>query len=354
MKYRWRLCGVGYWHDRRIRRTLLLAAALLLISLLTFLASFASIRLLPQHVSPPLPSQPQQAHKPSDVDRAARVTIVITGHESGFRPSWLRATIERYLSSEFDTLVDRVILVWNNPDVSCPVHITDPRLVVLPQSANSLNNRWIHTLPYIHTAAVFNLDDDVFVARTGLRCMIEWWRNDSLRLVSPYVRLIHSNNTYVMDDLRLGGRYSIALPRAVLLSRDHLVTYAANDPQLLRYVDEQEARCDDILLNAAVGSSTGRAPLRVLLPAESVVDHFANCDFGGMEGVGGLTLQANRSALRSECTLGIAERHFDRGSGLHHSSDAVATCTAEGRRAALRHTVLEGEFANMLNNAPCE
>ena len=282
------------------------------------------------------------------------VTVIITGYESGFRPAWLRSTVERYLSSEFDTLVDRVILLWNNPAEPCPIHIQHRKLVTLSPATNSLNNRWIHSLPHIRTAAVFNLDDDVFLSRPGLQCMLEWWRDDSERLVAPYVRLVHSNNSYVMDDLRLGGQYSIALPRAIVLSRRHLETYAASAARLLQYVDEQEARCDDILLNAAVGASSGKAPLRVLLPAQSVLDHFANCDFGSMAGVGGLTMQANRAALRSECTVSIANSFPDKGSGLHHSSDSVATCSADGRKTTVLHSIAEGEFANMLDNAPCQ
>ena len=282
-----------------------------------------------------------------------KVTVVITGYQSGLRHSWLHSTIGRYLMSEFDELVDRVILVWNNPNMPCPVQIEHVKFAVLSQPSNSLNHRWTATLPYIRTAAVFNLDDDVFVARSGLRCMLQWWRADRQRLVAPYVRLIHSNNSYVMDDLRLGGRYSIALPRALLLSRQHLETYASSLPSMLRYVDEQEARCDDILLNAAVGNSTGKAPLRVLLPAESVVDHFANCGFGSDDRVGGLTMQANRAALRSECTVGIASLFDGWNSGLHRSSDAVASCAADGRPTALRHSLKEGEFAQMLSTAPC-
>ena len=329
-------------------------ALLLLIGLSSLVIPLTFDRLL-SHASPTSRAAAGTGVSAADMDVTdSKVSIVITGYESGLRPIWLQSTIERYLSAAFDTLVDRVILVWNNPNVSCPIHIQHPKLVTLEQPTNSLNNRWIHTLPHIRTTAVFNLDDDVFVSEPGLQCMLLWWRDDRERMVSPYVRLVHSNNSYVMDDLRLGGRYSVALPRAIMLSRHHLETYAASDPQMLRYVDEQEARCDDILLNAAVGDSTGKAPLRILLPAESVMDHFANCDFGGMAGVGGLTMQANRAALRSECTLGIAERFFGRDSGLHLSSDAVATCTTDGRRAALRHSIQEGEFAGMLDSALCD
>ena len=356
----------------------LLAAALVL-SLLSLLLPLAYQRLLATDASvvraPPQPSaSPLVApagstaagpshdsalsaaallHEPEATALADKVTVLLTGYEGGIRAGWLHDTVQRYLSADFDALVDRVLLVWNNPAVPCPVAAQHPRLAVLSQRSNSLNHRWTRSLPFIRTAAVFNLDDDVFVSRAGLQCALRWWRNDTQRLVAPYVRLVRADLSYVMDDLRLGGRYSIALPRALLLSRAHMALYANSPPPLLRYVDEQEARCDDILLNALVGNATRRPPLRLLLPAGSVTDHFANCDFGNTPGVGGLTMQRNRSALRSECTIAIARMLGEGGGGLCHATDAVATCTADGQRAAVQHALGHGEFAAMLNNTPC-
>ena len=285
---------------------------------------------------------------------ADKVTVLLTGYEAGIRAGWLQSTIERYLSADFDALVDRVLLVWNNPAVACPIGIRHSKLAILSQPSNSLNHRWIRSLPFIRTAAVFNLDDDVFVSRAGLECALQWWRSDEQRLVAPYVRLVHANYSYVMDDLRLGGRYSIALPRAILLSRQHMRLYANSPAPLRRYVDEQEARCDDILLNALVSNHTARPPLRLLLPSGSVVDHFANCNFGARPGVGGLTMQHNRAQLRSDCTLGIAYLMGGWGGGLSRSSEELATCSADGQRAEVRLRMKEGEFAGMLNSAPCE
>ena len=356
----------------------LLAAALVL-SFLSLLLSFAYQRLLAPDVSVvQAPSQPTASllatpaastaagpaldgllsaavhlHEPQATALADKVTVLLTGYESGIRAGWLHDTVERYLSPDFDALVDRVLLVWNNPAVPCPITVQHHRFAVLSQRSNSLNHRWMRSLPFIRTAAVFNLDDDVFVSRAGLQCALQWWRNDTQRLVAPYVRLVRADHSYVMDDLRLGGRYSIALPRALLLSRAHMALYASSPAPLLRYVNEQEARCDDILLNALVGNATRRPPLRLLLPSGSVTDHFANCDFGNTPGVGGLTMQRNRSALRSECTLGIARLLGEGGGGLCHATDAVATCTANGQRAAVQHMLMHGEFAAMLNSTPC-
>lgn len=100
-------------------------------------------------------------------DISEKATVVLTSYQAeGFRPIWVRNTIEMYCSEEYRVVVDRVILLWNNPDVPPPSNLASCAIVVSPP-VNSLNNRWIATLPYIRTKAILNLDDDVTVTKVN-------------------------------------------------------------------------------------------------------------------------------------------------------------------------------------------
>lgn len=91
--------------------------------------------------------------------------------KDGFRPFWLKTTTNQYLSEAYETVIHRVILVWNAPDLEPPEDLQESsRLVILRMKVNSLNNRWTKILEHVQTEAVLNLDDDVFVTKPGIIC----------------------------------------------------------------------------------------------------------------------------------------------------------------------------------------
>jgi lipopolysaccharide biosynthesis glycosyltransferase len=240
---------------------------------------------------------------PSEVDSslARKITVIIASYSlEGFRPHWLRDTVRRYTGPEFASLIDKVIVVWNNPD-EAPPRLPE-KAVILHQKVNSLNNRWIETLPHIRTDAVLNIDDDMYLERNALTCMLQWWFYAPMRLVGPVSRTVDEQGSYVLQDLRQGEPYVFMLPRAVLLHKNHLETYARSDEALRAYVDNQEAKCDDILLNFLVSTNPGGdKPLQVLLPPGSMFDRSSPCSTRFPTETGGLALQKDRQQLRSEC-----------------------------------------------------
>jgi hypothetical protein len=96
-----------------------------------------------------------------------KVTVIVTSfRSSGFRPLWLHAILSIYCDVSMQDLVDRVLLIWNNPEQAPPQHL--PSCVIIHQAPyNSLNHRWVASLPYIRTEAILNLDDDISVSKVG-------------------------------------------------------------------------------------------------------------------------------------------------------------------------------------------
>lgn len=109
-----------------------------------------------------------------------KVTVVLSAYETtGLRPQWLQQICTEYVSSQYSDLIDRVIVVWNEPAANPPT--LPSQVKVLRGETNSMNNRrvcmvfarrllsslafhrWLLTPPHIKTRAVLVLDDDISV-----------------------------------------------------------------------------------------------------------------------------------------------------------------------------------------------
>lgn len=293
--------------------------------------------------------------------RQQGVTVILTSYQTtGWRPVWVREIIEYYLSPTMESLIAKVILVWNNVDEPVPAAIPNPsdyldgRLVVLKNPINSLNNRWVNTLPHINPGGVIlNLDDDLYVSREGLICMLNWYKREPQRMVAPFVRRIKDNGDYVLDELLDGSPYSVALPRILLIPVSYLESYASEPSRILRdYVDDQSAHCDDIVMNVVAQKASKKPPLRVMLPDETVVDFFSRCWAESKDMTGGLALQGNRAQRRSECIKEIMK--LSDLSAFKSSTD-VATCLPRGNALMKRsENFVKGEFERMaIKNIVC-
>lgn len=263
----------------------------------------------------------------------SQITVVITSYNvEGWRPQWLQKTIHTYLSTSYRPIIAKVILVWNNVDNMPPeFDIEDPyRLVVIRAQKNSLNNRWVEVLPFVDTDKILNLDDDLYISKAGIICMMNWQAQDPTRMVSPFVRRIEANGTYILDELKDSSPYTMVLPRAILLSRTHLELYKAPQYSHLRdYVDLQEAHCDDVVLNMIVLKHSGKPPLRVVLPRGTLVDFYTMCWTKNHMMVGGLGLQHDRVPKRSECVSYIM-RHA--GIDRMIETKTMGACLPRGNR----------------------
>jgi hypothetical protein len=265
-----------------------------------------------------------------------KVTVLITAYSTdGYRILWLQNTLSKYCDLSFHEVIDRIIVVWNNPEMSPPdLNICDA-VQVLHQTKNSLNNRWIATLPYIRTDAILNLDDDVFINYDGLACLLGYWISfKGTRLVGHFAR-VDENGKYIMSELLNKEAYSMLLPRVLLLSRKWLEAYRDADEQHRSYVDTQEAHCDDILLNIIVSTISRAAPFRVQLPLDALDDYFAACATSRRLETGGLALQTDRTAKRSECLSWFFDQFHTKE--LKRSSE-VGVCGGKGVRLKITTT----------------
>lgn len=253
-----------------------------------------------------------------------KVTVLLSAYRTtGLRPQWIHDTAALYTSSPFHDIVDRVILVWNEP--SAPPPRMPRRVQVIKSKVNSLNNRyvrhlslpyalahpcfgsrrWILSLPFIRTEAVLVLDDDIAISlvcqlryhscaelsltlpfpsyvcralrhptphrfrmhldrrrrssptilpqpqcrtQPALTCLLLGHLKHPDRLLGPFARRRDpQTNEYILNELLTlpgeGSRYSMILPRVMMLSVGFLAAYGEQEvgmSALRKYVDEQE------------------------------------------------------------------------------------------------------------------
>lgn len=281
-----------------------------------------------------------------------KVTIVITAYSTvGYRIVWLQNTLVKYCAPKFRDIVDKIIVVWNNPDENpADLHICGLVLVLRP-SINSLNNRWIETIPHINTDAIMNLDDDVFVDYDGVICMLGIWLSvsDSSRMVGQFAR-VNSVGTYVMSELHNQEPYSMLLPRVLMLSKRWLHAYHNTDAKHIAYVDSQAAHCDDVLLNM-ITSNASSAPLRVQLPPETLEDYYAACHGNHRTETGGLALQKDRTKMRSECLIWFLKSF---GMDTLKPRSDVAVCGLKGVRLGITTEPLTEKYYESTRRLSCD
>jgi hypothetical protein len=76
----------------------------------------------------------------SSTSRNDKVTVLLSAYRTtGLRPQWIHDTAALYTSTPFQHIVDRVILVWNEP--SAPPPRMPIRVQVIRSKVNSMNNR---------------------------------------------------------------------------------------------------------------------------------------------------------------------------------------------------------------------
>lgn len=230
-----------------------------------------------------------------------RVTIIITLY-SHQRIDFALKVISAYQEPAFRTVIKDIIVVWNNVFFTVPPAVTSQKdLIVIPGQINSLNNRWILPIPYIKTGAIVMHDDDMFAKLEVFQCMIAKWKKNPDRLISHFVRMIEdtdtSQPTYVYDQLeKHDATYSLAI-RMILISTKFLKLYSATmTGEMLNYVTYHVGMCDDVAINMVSSQKTKLAPLRVMLPPNSLY-HYDRC--GNAHGIGDV---ANRTNIRTECT----------------------------------------------------
>ncbi|BGP35412.1 hypothetical protein JCM10296v2_007250 [Rhodotorula toruloides] len=276
----------------------------------------------------------------STPDPASKLTLVLAAYETdGLRPQWLKRILDTYASAQYADTVAGIVLVWNRPGVEPPAGL--PKSVkVVRAPVNSLNNRWTLTRGLVKTPGMVVTDNDLVLSKPALRCLHRVWHSHPTRLIGPFVRR-RDGSSYVLDELvARPSPYNFVLPRALVGSAELVGRYAEKEwEDARRYVDEQEAHCDDILLNLIVGQTTRKAPLRVALPPGSIGDFATYCSPLNRPASSGLADQSSRAALRSECLAHFmdpregGERVFEAEASPQGS--LVAVCSDDGESFTL-------------------
>ena len=212
------------------------------------------------------------------------LTVVLMSYPKSSRFHILEKIIRKVTT--WKTFVWEVILVWNGDATLVPAHISSlatnlsnmsstPRPVpfrILPQSSNRVDNRW-RIGHEIATEAVLNMDDDVDLFEVGAQCMFSVWQTTPSSLISIDVRshFKHKDKSralfgpwgYAARDLSDGyKKYSIALPRALLTSRQYYLAYEAmwNDTSSGLKAAVDELLCDDIAFSYVASNTTLTLP----------------------------------------------------------------------------------------------
>lgn len=236
-----------------------------------------------------------------------KFTVVLMSYPASTRHHLLVQIIAKCRSRAWQSLVHEVLLVWNGPLSALPATVAAAMATtttegsngaadeekpvvparILPQEANRVDNRW-RVGEQVGTDGVLNMDDDVDLSLVGAQCMHAVWSSSRHSLVAIDVRSHFRHFAkpgaaeegedfsdegsaqlryidgpfgpygYAARDSSEGfKRYSIALPRALLTSKEHYITYDAvwrNASSGLKLVVD-ELLCDDIAFNFAAANT---------------------------------------------------------------------------------------------------
>lgn len=190
--------------------------------------------------------------------------------------------------------------VWNNLNESISFQqltlgvTTDENLKHKIQlrlaSKNSLNNRFVPRLD-IETNAIFVFDDDHVINLDRLSTLFKAWQEYPERLIGLVPRVFDGEYRFISDSC------NIILPIKCFFDRKYLDEYWSwKHYELRKYVNHQEAHCDDIALNYIISMATGEPHVLV-----------SGMDPTSLRSSGAISSQNNRGKLRTECSAWISQ-----------------------------------------------
>ena len=290
---------------------------------------------------------------------ADQLTVVLMSYPGSSRFHLLKKIIERALSWHF---VYEVLLVWNGEEGRIPPDVramcdggvehgtvpsdgdaaaasvatspsrspptrrpegTAPRVTVLPQQLNRIDNRW-RIGSRVRTEAILNMDDDIDLRTDGAQCLFDVWQSSPHALVGIDVRshFIHKEKSgveegpfgpygYAARDTSTRGvkKFSITLPRSLLTSRDHLLSYDAawRDPSTRVKAIVDELLCDDIAFNF-VANAHHSVPLSIYAKANYGSYPESN-SAGAMVKMPGMKAKRQRCVNELSAALNLTLKH---------------------------------------------
>ncbi|KAI6232704.1 Exostosin-like 3 [Aphelenchoides fujianensis] len=184
-------------------------------------------------------------------------TIVILTHN---RDDVLAVMLEKINRCPY---VNRVLVVWNNPDREPPdswpkLHVP---VLFIKAERNSLNNRF---LPYdqIRTEAVLSLDDDIDFKAPEIVFAFRVWRENRERIVGLPARYHARYGDELFYNSNHTCQLSMILTGAAFLHKSYFYAYSNQMPAIIREKVDEWMNCEDLAMNFLVAHLTRRPPIK--------------------------------------------------------------------------------------------
>ncbi|KAI7847984.1 glycosyl transferase family 64 domain-containing protein [Circinella umbellata] len=227
------------------------------------------------------------------------------------------------------TLVHEIFITWHNPNLDVPTHLMEfirndtltnnqdgERIHVLPQSYDSLNNRF-NPVKQIQTEAVYILDDDVFMDIQDLEFTFSVWQqpNHKDSIVGHFPR-IHQYDPETHEAIyKIANKdiYSMVLTKSMFVRTEYLFTFTCLMDLEIHHAIDSWMNCEDIAFNMMVSGMTG-APAIAVTPQNSLLD------FGTKSGI---STNLQHMGGRGECVSHFITNYWKEKDPLIVSSSAI-------------------------------
>mmetsp|Transcript_33024 Transcript_33024/g.104508 ORF Transcript_33024/g.104508 Transcript_33024/m.104508 type:complete len:382 (-) Transcript_33024:22-1167(-) len=160
--------------------------------------------------------------------------------------------------------IEEIQVVWSDVENDPPLELIegraadghDVKLVVEVHETNTINNRFMPTIP-IPTDAVLSIDDDLLPTCEQLRAGFQVWLENPETMVGYHPRHIAGNAYNQFDQLAYLNGYHMVLTK---ISFQHKKYFKAFETERLRpvreYIDER-LNCEDIAMAFVVSEESG-------------------------------------------------------------------------------------------------
>ncbi|KAI8374904.1 glycosyl transferase family 64 domain-containing protein [Blakeslea trispora] len=229
--------------------------------------------------------------------------------------------------------VHTVYITWHNPNLQVPHALLQDipqkdrkRVAILPQSFDSLNNRF-NPISSLKTDSVYIMDDDIFLSLEDLEFTFQAWQNKKDSIIGHFPRI----HTYDPEENTASYRmtqkapYSIILTKSMFVRSDYLFSYTCLlSPELHQAIDNQ-LNCEDLAF-AMMVSGMSRAPPG-FVETRSPIE-----DFGLLKGIS--TNSAHMPA-RAKCISDFITQFWYKNDPLVLAYDAIVPFSrARSRRGS--------------------
>ncbi|KAI9499671.1 glycosyl transferase family 64 domain-containing protein [Zychaea mexicana] len=192
----------------------------------------------------------------------------------------------------------------------------DDRVRVLPQSFDSLNNRF-NPVTEVHTEAVYILDDDVFIDIDDLDFTFKVWQQgnnkDSIVGHFPRIHQYNPDTHEVVYKVANKDTYSMVLTKSMFVRTEYLFAYTCLMDRKVHHAIDTWTNCEDIAFNMMVSGLPG-APAIAVTPQNYIID------FGLKNGI---STNLQHMGSRSECVEHFITNYWNGKDPLLVSSTAV-------------------------------